>query len=61
MLRDIVEKPIVMKPYFSNEAISLLKLLLERDPTKRIGFSERDAEEIKEHPFFADIDWNQIA
>ena len=61
MLRDIVEKPIVMKPYFSNEAISLLKLLLERDPSKRIGFSERDADEIKEHPFFADVDWNQIA
>ena len=61
MLRDIVEKPILMKPYFSNEAISLLKVLLERDPTKRIGFSERDADEIKEHPFFADIDWNAIA
>lgn len=61
MLRDIVEKPIVMKPYFSNEAISLLRVLLERDPSKRIGFSERDADEIKEHPFFADVDWNQIA
>ena len=60
MLRDIVEKPITMKPYFSNEAISLLKVLLERDPTKRIGFSERDADEIKEHPFFSDIDWNAI-
>lgn len=61
MLRDIVEKPIPMKPYFSNDAISLLKMLLERDPTKRIGFSERDAEELKEHPFFSDIDWNAVA
>jgi serine/threonine protein kinase len=61
MLRDIVEKPIPMKPYFSNEAISLLKMLLERDPSKRIGYSERDSDELREHPFFADIDWSAIA
>jgi len=61
MLRDIVEKPIAMKPYFSNEAISLLKQLLERDPTKRIGYSERDADELREHPFFKEIDWIAVA
>ena len=60
MLRDIVEKPIGMKPYFSETATSLLKSLLERDTTKRIGYSERDADELKEHPFFADIYWNKI-
>lgn len=49
-----------MKPYFSESATSLLKQLLERDTTKRIGYSERDADELKEHPFFADIDWNKI-
>jgi len=31
--------------------------LLERDVQKRIGYSEKDAEDIKEHPFFANIDW----
>jgi serum/glucocorticoid-regulated kinase 2 len=61
MLRDIVEKPIPMKPYFSDDAINLLKMLLERDPTKRIGFSEKDADELREHPFFSDINWKAIS
>mmetsp|Transcript_8992 Transcript_8992/g.15219 ORF Transcript_8992/g.15219 Transcript_8992/m.15219 type:complete len:161 (+) Transcript_8992:536-1018(+) len=39
MLKDIVEKPIVMKPYFSSEASNLLKGLLERNPDRRIGSS----------------------
>jgi hypothetical protein len=39
MLRDIVEKPIIMKPFFSVEATSLLTKLLERDTSKRLGCS----------------------
>ena len=61
MLRDIVEKPIPMKPYFSPEATSLLKALLERDPEKRLGSADDDAEEIKRHPFFQSINWEDIA
>ena len=49
-----------MKPYFTSEASSLLKLLLERDPTKRIGHSQKDADEIRAHPFFSSIDWSQV-
>lgn len=40
---------------------SLLRGLLTRDPTKRLGSGERDAEEIKFHPFFAEIDWKKLA
>ena len=43
MLTDIVEKPIEMRPYFSTEAKSILKGLLERDPTKRLGSSDDDS------------------
>jgi len=32
--------------------------LLERDPKKRIGYSEEDAEELKRHPFFGEINWD---
>ena len=59
MLKDIVEKPIPMKQYFSNEATSLLTNLLERDPSRRIG-SVQDAEEIMMHPFFEDVNWNLV-
>jgi len=60
MLRDICEKPIPMKPYFSAEATQLLKQLLERDPNKRIGSSTKDANELREHPFFESVDWKEV-
>jgi classical protein kinase C alpha type len=31
--------------------------LLNRNPYKRLGAGKRDADEIKEHPFFATIVW----
>lgn len=43
----------------SPEANSLLIGLLEREPSRRIGSGYSDAEEIKYHPFFADIDWQE--
>jgi len=33
---------------------------MDRDPLKRLGASARDAEVIKEHPFFNSIDWNKV-
>ena len=46
--------------FVSKEAAELLRRLLERNPNKRLGGSIRDAQEIKEHPYFKDIDWNKI-
>jgi serine/threonine protein kinase len=57
MLQDIVEKPIIMKDYFSPEVKSLLSGLLERNPNKRLGCSSADASDIMSHPFFRDINW----
>lgn len=31
--------------------------LLQRDPSKRLGSGEGDADEIKNHPFFHDVNW----
>ena len=56
MLQDIVEKPILMKDFFSPEAKSLLQGLLERNPSKRLGSTD-GAAEIMGHPFFRDINW----
>jgi serine/threonine protein kinase len=41
------------------EAASLIKSLLERNPSNRIGF-KRGFEEIKEHPWCKDIDWQLV-
>ena len=39
---------------------NLLEGLLARDVEKRLGSMGRGAEEVKEHPFFRDIDWKQV-
>ena len=33
---------------------------MDRDPCSRLGASAKDAEAIKEHPFFNDIDWKKV-
>ena len=38
-----------------------MRRLLIRDPKMRIGSSERDAAELKEHPFFREIDWSRLS
>jgi serine/threonine protein kinase SCH9 len=45
------------KGFFSDDAKSLIKGLLARNPSARLG-SRNDAEEIKSHPFFANVDWD---
>lgn len=39
----------------------MVRLLLIRDPTLRLGSGQRDASEIKEHTFFSDVDWRLLA
>ncbi|GBB99293.1 hypothetical protein RclHR1_34740001 [Rhizophagus clarus] len=47
------------KGFFSDDAKSLIKGLLARNPHSRLG-SQNDAEEIKNHPFFANVDWDAL-
>ena len=37
-----------------------MKKLLQKDPKKRIGIGN-DKTDLKNHPFFADINWDDIA
>lgn len=45
---------------FSSELRTLLESLLHRDVDKRLGCKGRGSEEVKEHQFFRDIDWQQV-
>ncbi|MBN3282569.1 ARBK2 kinase, partial [Polyodon spathula] len=45
---------------FSPELKSQLEGLLQRDVAKRLGCLGRGAHEVKEHPFFKGIDWQQV-
>lgn len=44
----------------STEGRNFVKGLLNRNPKHRLG-ATNDAEELKAHPFFADIDWEALA
>lgn len=45
--------------YHNSTAVDLISKLLDKDPSKRLG-AMRGASEIKEHPFFADVNWDRM-
>ncbi|XP_061553560.1 beta-adrenergic receptor kinase 2 isoform X2 [Phycodurus eques] len=45
---------------FTAELKELLEGLLQRDVAKRLGCQGRGASEVKDHPFFKGIDWQQV-
>ncbi|KZT11990.1 protein kinase C [Laetiporus sulphureus 93-53] len=42
------------------DAVSILQKLLTRDPARRLGSGKGDAEEIKRHPFFKDVNFDDV-
>ena len=54
----ITDRDIEMRPEFSDEACSLLRGLLKRNPKERLG--SRSADDLKNHIFFDSIDWQAM-
>lgn len=46
--------------YLSTEAKSLVRALLEKDPTKRLGSGPSGNSSVKSHPFFRSINWEML-
>lgn len=46
--------------HVSQNAKSLVTMLLNRDPKLRLGAGKKDAKDIKNHPFFDGISWDDI-
>lgn len=44
----------------SAEAKDLIVHLLNRNPSRRLGAGPEGAQEIKRHPFFASINWDDV-
>ncbi|CBK21973.2 uncharacterized protein [Blastocystis hominis] len=51
--------PVDVPSTVSSDASDLLYKLLRKEPTSRLG-GVRDAQEVKEHPFFRTIDWDML-
>ena len=60
MYHAIINAPLVFKQSATRDARHLLIGLLQKNPKKRLGSGHRDFDEIKEHIFFDQIDWDDL-
>ncbi|XP_020237194.1 serine/threonine-protein kinase AtPK1/AtPK6 [Cajanus cajan] len=58
--QKIVKDKMKLPAYLSSEAHSLLKGLLQKEATKRLGSGTRGVEEIKGHKWFKPINWKKL-
>ncbi|KAH9487580.1 Ribosomal protein S6 kinase beta-1 [Bulinus truncatus] len=56
----ILRAKLSLPPYLTNEARGLLKKLLKKNPSDRLGSGPDDASPIKAHPFFRHTNWNDL-
>ncbi|BFZ19050.1 hypothetical protein BsWGS_22085 [Bradybaena similaris] len=56
----ILRAKLSLPPYLTNEARGLLKKLLKKNPSDRLGSGPDDAAPIKSHPFFRHINWRDL-
>ncbi|KDR13365.1 probable serine/threonine-protein kinase DDB_G0288795 isoform X4 [Zootermopsis nevadensis] len=57
----ILKQRIRIPQQYSPEVTDFIRKLLRKDPKRRLGGGRDDAVEIKRHPFFAGINWTDIA
>ncbi|KAK9920213.1 hypothetical protein M0R45_028771 [Rubus argutus] len=58
--QKIVKDKIKLPTFLSSEAHSLLKALLEKDTSKRLGCGPLGSDEIKRHKWFKPINWKKL-
>ncbi|KAK2965163.1 hypothetical protein RJ640_005326 [Escallonia rubra] len=56
----IINEKVKLLPRLSSEAHSLLKGLLQKDPSRRLGSGPRGGDEIKSHKWFRSINWKKL-
>ncbi|KAL0280061.1 UNVERIFIED_CONTAM: hypothetical protein PYX00_001469 [Menopon gallinae] len=57
---SIVNDEVRYPRYLSLEAIAIMRRLLKKNPERRLGSSERDAEDVKKQAFFRLINWEDL-
>uniref|UniRef100_A0A7N8XU40 protein kinase C n=1 Tax=Mastacembelus armatus TaxID=205130 RepID=A0A7N8XU40_9TELE len=57
---SIVNDEVRYPRFLSTEAIAVMRRLLRRNPERRLGSGEKDAEDVKKQPFFRGVDWDAL-
>ena len=60
LFENIQSGPLKIPHTMSENARNLILQLLNRNPQKRLGAGPRDSEEVKEHPFFQGVNWDDV-
>ncbi|KAI3373131.1 hypothetical protein L3Q82_006457 [Scortum barcoo] len=58
--RRILNDPVSYTPTFSNHCKDICEGLMHKDPEKRLGFKNNSCDELKNHPFFKEINWGRL-
>ena len=61
MFEKIMKAQLTFPAFITTSAKDLLAKLLIRDPKLRLGSGDRDAQDIQEHAFFCDMNWELLA
>ncbi|XP_075714841.1 serine/threonine-protein kinase N1-like isoform X1 [Rhinoderma darwinii] len=57
---SIVNDEVRYPRFLSAEAIAIMRRLLRRNPERRLGSGERDAEDVKKQPFFKELNFEAL-
>lgn len=57
---SIVNEEVRYPRFLSTESIAIMRRLLRRNPDRRLGSSERDAEDVKKQAFFRNLAWDDL-
>uniref|UniRef100_A0A8C7VWI9 protein kinase C n=1 Tax=Oncorhynchus mykiss TaxID=8022 RepID=A0A8C7VWI9_ONCMY len=57
---SIVNDEVRYPRFLSTEAIGIMRRLLRRNPERRLGSGEKDADDVKKQPFFRGVDWEAL-
>lgn len=57
---SIVNDEVRYPRFLSLEAIAIMRRLLRKSPDRRLGATERDAEDVKKQAFFRNVNWEDL-
>jgi protein-serine/threonine kinase len=57
LFQNIKNGTLTYPPYIVPNAVTFMQSMMCRDPSKRLGGGATDVDEVKRHPFFAEVNW----
>lgn len=57
---SIVNDEVRYPRFLSLESIAIMRRLLRKNPDRRLGASEKDAEDVKKQAFFRNVSWDDL-